>query len=342
VLPGRVARGRAIAGAGFEEDAMTGWRRAAVGPAGVALALLVGGAGSAAEPARNGFVLAPASVPVTEILAGGPPRDGIPALDHPASVAAAEAEWGDDELVIGVVAGGEARAYPIAVLNWHELVNDTLGGQPILVSFCPLCGTGLVFDRRVAGEARRFGVSGLLYRSDLLMYDRGSESLWSQISAEAVTGSLLRQRLRLLRARMERWGAWRRSRPDTRVLSRDTGYRRDYDRSPYEGYADSPHLMFPVAPDPRHHPKMPTLGLRLPGKGSRAYPASELVRAGGSVEERFLGRRVKVSYDPGRQTFAVEAPPELEVVEGFWFAWAAFHPESSVYRAAGAATGTRR
>ena len=300
---------------------------------GVLLFPLLGGEGWAAEPTRNGFLLEPRSVPANEILAGGPPRDGIPALDHPATRTVAQADWSGDELVVGVVAGGEARAYPVAILGWHELVNDTLGGQPILVSFCPLCGTGLVFDRRVAGKTRSFGVSGLLYRSDLLMYDRDSQSLWSQISAEAVTGSLLGQRLRLLRARMVEWDAWRSEHPGTTILSRATGHPRDYGRSPYQGYAHSEELMFPVTYDRRYHPKMPTLGLRVPGEGARAYPASELVIGGGSVTERFLGRPVRVTYDSDRQIFEVEAPAEVEVIEGFWFAWAAFHPRTSVYSA---------
>ena len=290
------------------------------------------------ESVRNGFVLEPASIPAAEILGGGPPRDGIPALDHPTTLTAAQADWSDDEIVLGVVVAGQARAYPVAILNWHELVNDNVGGEPILVSFCPLCGTGMVFDRRVGGKVSTFGVSGLLYRSDLLMYDRGSESLWSQISAEAVAGPLLGQRLRLHRARMDRWGAWRRDHPKTTVLSRETGYRRNYDRSPYGGYTKSRELRFPAPVDPRYHPKMPTLGLRVPGEGSRAYPASELARAGGSVDERFLGRGVRVFYDSDQQLFSVEAPSDVEVVEGFWFAWAAFHPKTSVYTAASVST----
>lgn len=287
---------------------------------------------------RNGFVLEPSSIPVAEILSGGLPRDAIPALSGPATLPAAAAALQDEDIVLGVVVAGQARAYPVAILNWHELVNDTLGGEPILVSFCPLCGTGIVFDRRIGGVARTFGVSGLLYRSDLLMYDRESESLWSQISAEAVSGPLLGKRLRLHRARMDRWGAWRRKHPETSVISRDTGHRRNYARSPYADYATSRKLMFPVPSDPRYHPKMPTLGLRIPEEGSRAYPASELASAGGSVRERFLGRDVRVSYDSDRQVFGIDAPPEVEVVEGFWFAWAAFHPETSVFTAANNST----
>jgi hypothetical protein len=290
-----------------------------------------------AEPPRlNGFALEPARIEAREILRGGAGRDGIPALDHPAHRAAGG--WAEDERVIGVAWNGEARAYPVALLVWHELVNDTLGGRPILVSFCPLCGTGIVFDRRLedAAPARRFGVSGLLYRSDLLMYDRETESLWSQIGAEAVTGASLGARLRLLRARTESWGAWRRRHPGTTVLTRDTGHRRDYGESPYGDYAESSRLLFPVprvAGADRYHPKMPTVGLRLRAGAARAYPAGELLAAGGEISERFGDHAVRVVYDEVSRTFRVDAPDPVEVIEGYWFAWIAFHPDTSVARA---------
>jgi hypothetical protein len=298
--------------------------------------LALGTAALAAPPSRNGFVLEPASIDAREILPGGPPRDGIPALDHPAPVAAAGAPWSDDERVIGVAIDGEARAYPLAILLWHELVNDTLAGRPILVSYCPLCGTALVFDRRIDGMTRRFGVSGLLYRSDLLLYDREGESLWSQILAESVTGPSRGQRLTLVRSRLVTWAAWKAAHPATTVLSRETGHRRAYGRSPYGDYATSTRLVFPVPRDARYHPKTPTLGLRLAGGAARAYPADELTRAGGAARERFEGRAVEIAYDGSNGTFRVDAPPEIEVVEGYWFAWAAFHPETTVFRASGA------
>ncbi len=288
-----------------------------------------------AEPARslNGFLLQPSAIPEEEILRGGPPRDGIPALDDPKTVSAKEATWSDDQLVIGVASGGEARAYPLALLVWHELVNDHLGGRPLLVSYCPLCGTALVFDRRVDGQARRFGVSGLLYRSDLLMYDRETESLWSQITARAETGPSLGRRLSLTRSRTMRWGDWKQLHPESTILSRRTGYRRDYDRSPYGDYASSERLYFPVPRDPRFHPKTPTLGLRLADGAARAYPAPEVRRAGGRVEENFQGHPVVIRLEGEAEQFAVEAPEPVEVIEGFWFAWAAFHPETSVFTA---------
>jgi hypothetical protein len=291
-------------------------------------AALVAGA-NLAEP--NGFELTPSLIPVGEILKGGPDRDGIPALSRPHHTAAAKADWRDDELVIGVVRGDEARAYPIAILVWHELVNDELGGDPILVSYCPLCGTALVFDRRIDGGVRNFGVSGLLYQSDMLMFDRETESLWSQIGANAVTGKLMGRRLGLLRSRTMEWKHWRKAHPETTVLSKETGHRRDYTRTPYEGYETSKQIYFPVKSDTSKHPKEPTLGLRIAGGPSRAYPGEEIARAGGRVEDVFSGRPVTVIYDSKTKRFDFEVPDGIEVIEGFWFAWMAFHPKSSVF-----------
>ncbi len=292
-------------------------------------------AGAAISGARtlNGFDLSSASIPAKEILAGGPPRDGIPGLDAPRFESAADAKWSDGERVLGITVGGESRAYPVAILDWHELVNDTLGGQPILVSYCPLCRTGMVFDRRVGGKVRRFGVSGLLFRSDVLMFDRESESLWSQIKAEAVTGPLRGKRLTLLRSSMDDWGSWRRAHPESTILSRSTGHARNYDRSPYAGYATSRELHFPAPHDRRYHPKTLTLGIRIANHGARAYPAPEVENAGGSVAEDFAGRRIVVSYDARRAVFEVAAPEDVEIIEGYWFAWAAFHPDTTVFEA---------
>jgi len=308
-------------------------RAVAAGPVAALLLLAAVAVAHASPRTANGFVLEPGAIPAQEILAGGPPRDGIPALSHPPHASAESAPWSDDTMVIGVAWNGEARAYPLDILIWHELVNDTLGGLPVLVSFCPLCGTGIVFDRRIDGSDRTFGVSGLLYRSDLLLYDRETESLWSQISSTAVTGPSRGRRLSQVRTRIMPWGRWRKQHPDTTVLTRDTGHRRDYERSPYGDYAESERVLFPTSLDRRYHPKTPTLGLRIPGGAARAFPAVELLRAGGSTEERFAGHRVRVAYDPEDQVFEVEAPPEIEIVEGFWFAWMAFHPEASVFTA---------
>jgi len=301
------------------------------------LALLLAMPVAAGGESLNGFSLQPSRVPIEEILRGGPPRDGISALDHPSMLAADEANFRDDEWVIGIEWEGEARAYPIQILVWHELVNDTIANRPILVSYCPLCGTGMVFERpgsaSMSGESIRFGVSGLLYQSDMLMYDRASESLWSQISATAITGKRMGQRLEVLRSTQERWGDWRSAHPNTKVLSRNTGFKRSYGRQPYGNYATTRKLLFPVRQDRRYHPKMRTIGLRLASGRARAYPAGELEGRAEAVVEDFGGYEIRISYDVESKRFAVDAPPEVEVIEAYWFAWAAFHPETTVYKA---------
>ena len=291
------------------------------------------GAAWGRTPELNGFPLESRRIDVGEVRAGGPSRDGIPALDAPAFVPAALADWDDQAIVIGVALGGEARAYPLPVLVWHELVNDELGGVPILVSYCPLCGTGIVFDRRVGPREHRFGVSGLLYRSDLLLYDRETESLWSQILAEAVTGSSEGQRLEIVTSRMLPWKLWRERYPETTVLTTATGHRRNYAKQPYANYAHSAKLLFPTHFDRRYHPKTRTLGLRTATGAARAYPAEELLRAGGRVEEDFAGVPIAVAYDSEARSFEWSAPEGVEAIEGFWFAWSAFHPKTSVYSA---------
>ena len=187
-------------------------------------------------PIRNGFDLSDALISATEILPGGPPRDGIPAIDKPKFINAAEVDYlADDDRILGVFRNGVAKAYPIRILNWHEIVNDRLQDEAVAITFCPLCGTGMAFQARVDGQAKLFGVSGLLYKSDVLLYDRETESLWSQISRQAVSGPMKGQRLAMVPTSHTTWADWRERHPDTQVLSLDTGYSRNYNRNPYEG-----------------------------------------------------------------------------------------------------------
>ncbi|MCK5440086.1 MAG: DUF3179 domain-containing protein, partial [Gemmatimonadetes bacterium] len=158
-------------------------------------------------------------------MSGGPPRDGIPALMSPAFELAGEVEWlRPQDRLLALERDGEAKAYPLRILNWHEIVNDDVGGEPIVVTYCPLCGTGMAFDPHVGDQRLDFGVSGLLYNSDVLMYDRQTESLWSQIEREAVTGTLRGERLELKPLIHTTWAHWREQHPNGLVLSRDTGH----------------------------------------------------------------------------------------------------------------------
>ncbi|MES9860025.1 MAG: DUF3179 domain-containing (seleno)protein, partial [Candidatus Thiodiazotropha sp. 4PDIVS1] len=137
---------------------------------------------------KNGFDLSSASIKVSEVLSGGPPRDGIPAIDQPEFVSSDEADFlTPDDRILGVVRNGVAKAYPISILNWHEIVNDVFDDEPVVITFCPLCGTGMAFEAMIDRQTLTFGVSGLLYNSDVLLYDRHSESLWSQIMKQSIS-----------------------------------------------------------------------------------------------------------------------------------------------------------
>lgn len=180
------------------------------------------------------------SVPYTEILSGGPPKDGIPAIDDPQFISVPEADgWLEpQEPVILIEMEGEAKAYPLQVMTWHEIANDEIGGVPVVVTFCPLCNTGIAFKRTVDGQVLDFGTTGRLRFSNLIMYDRQTETWWQQASGEAIVGDLLGEQLEFVPATIISWEDFKTSHPDGRVLSRNTGFNRDYGRNPYAGYDD--------------------------------------------------------------------------------------------------------
>lgn len=284
----------------------------------------------------SGFDTSKHSIPVDEIFAGGPPKDGIPALSQPKFVAAKKAGhfMKEGDRVLGLARNGQVKAYPVKILNWHEIVNDTIGSQAVVVTFCPLCGTGMVFDGKINGKNLTFGVSGLLYQSDMLLYDRKTDSLWSQIKGSAVAGPMTGARLKLLSSTQTTWGQWKKMHPETFILSQKTGYSRDYDRDPYRGYYTSSRLMFGVKnKNKAYHPKARVIGLELGGK-FKAYPFSELAKSRQPVMDKFNGSSVKVIFDKQSQTAMIRDSKgkELPSVVGFWFAWFAFHPDTQVFK----------
>lgn len=301
----------------------------------LALLVLLFGPATAQGLQMNGFSLADSLVPANEIFRGGPPRDGIPAIDNPVFESAEVADqWLDDrDIVLGVHLDGEARAYPARVLVWHEIVNDRLADTPLSVTYCPLCGSGVVFDRRLGERLLDFGVSGLLHNSDLLLYDRQTESLWSQIPGKAISGELRGETLTRLPVTHTAWSVWREQHPDTQVLSRETGHERDYARDPYVDYDRSYSLLFPVEErDRRYHPKELVIGLEENGQ-ARVWPFAELRETDGILEDDFFGKPVLVRYDDEFQAAAVfdEQGEQLPAVTAFWFAWFAFYPFTEVY-----------
>lgn len=177
------------------------------------------------------------SVNFTEILSGGPPKDGIPSIDKPKFKPIAEiSNIADQAPVIGLSIKGDARAYPLSVLMWHEIVNDTVGSKPVTVTYCPLCNAALVFDRNVDGQILDFGTTGKLRKSDLVMYDRQTESWWQQFTGEAIIGKMKGKELALIASRLESFAEFKKRHPDGKVLVPNNPAVRNYGRNPYVGY----------------------------------------------------------------------------------------------------------
>lgn len=269
---------------------------------------------------------------------GCPFKDCIPAIDSPKFEPAAVADsWlGSEDIVFGLDYNGEQRAYPQRILNWHEIVNDEVDGEPIAITFCPLCGSALAFDRRVEGRVLDFGVSGKLHNSDLVMYDRQTESLWQQITGEAIVGEFFGTRLTSIPMDTLRWREWRETHPGTEVLSRETGFLRDYAQHPYGTYEEDRAVYFPVenGVDETIHPKTVVYGVVV-NDVAKAYTQKALEREtldDGVLTDLLGGERLRLSYSKG-EVFVENLSIKTEVIptRAFWFAWKAFYPKAELY-----------
>ncbi|MEX2139445.1 MAG: DUF3179 domain-containing protein [Pirellulales bacterium] len=292
--------------------------------------------GGAGDSAQRSFDLRGTSIPLEEIHAGGPPKDGIPAISSPKFVTARQATYLQDrDRVVGIASGREAKAYPLRILNYHEVVNDTVGRMPVAVTYCPLCDSTAVFDRRTPLGEREFGVSGLLYNSNVLMYDRKGkpESLWSQIAGSGVSGPARDKTLDLVPFEVTTWQDWRTRFPNTLVLDANTGHRRDYRANPYEAYLGSADLMFPARPQSDRLPaKEAVLGVFV-GDQARAYPLRELARLKGPLEESLGGSRFTIEYNAEAKSARVtKADDKVRWMYSFWFAWYAFRPQAELFQ----------
>ena len=288
-----------------------------------------------ARDSLNGFDITDALVPKSRIEQGGPPRDGIPALTRPTMRAASQVNYlkpGDRILAISVE--GDARAYPIRILNWHEVVNDTVGGRSVVISYCPLCGTGMVFDAQMNGRTLDFGVSGLLYNSDMLLYDRQTSSLWSQIQAQAISGPMKGSKLSLIAADYTSWQDWKKRHPEGLVLDQRTGHSRDYSRDPYAGYENVATLYFDVQNrDQRFHEKEPVIGLTIDGK-ARVWPLSELDKVDRwPLQDSLGGTNLRIHYRASDKSVTIvdDTGKQLPAIPAYWFAWVAFYPDTQVF-----------
>jgi hypothetical protein len=315
-----------------------------------------------------------------EIVWGGVRKDGIPALTNPEHVPAADATYlEDDELVFGVEIAGDARAWPLRILDWHEMLNDVVGGVPVTLAYCPLCGSGILYDGRVDGrdEPFVFGSSGFLYRSNKLMYDQATHSLWNQFTGRPVVGPLTGSGIEfeVLPVAITSWRDWRAQHPDTTVLSLETGHERDYTPGqPYGDYFASDEPMFPIlVPDQRLAPKDYVFALRADGR-ERAWLLDDFT--GGRVINAEVGdlpvvlvgdaaTRTVRAYESGGRDFAAASEPTTLVADGrdwqiredaligpdgarlprlpghiaYWFAWQGFVPDAPLAESAESRSG---
>ena len=310
-------------------------------------------------------------IPLDKIRGGGPPKDGIPSIDNPVFADVTKSQFmSNSDTVIGLEINGEAKAYPLFILVWHEIVNDEVGGVPVSVTYCPLCYTNQVFERIIDGTTVEFGTSGKLYNSNLLMYDRLTESYWSQALGMAVTGELTGYKLNLIPFDVITWGDWKTLHPDTMVLTTDTGHIRSYATDPYGNYYTEPRIMFPIEhEDDRMHPKEIILGFNHENV-YKAYKQSDVesmiiinddvnenpvmlvslfpenTRAFNRtldgkvldfeyVENKIIDKQTNSEWSyAGLSISGQHNGKQLErlpMEPGFWFEWVAFHPETLIY-----------
>ncbi|MDF1573693.1 MAG: DUF3179 domain-containing protein [Bacteroidales bacterium] len=318
------------------------------------------------------------AIPREDIFDGGPGKDGIPALLEPEFVSAAAADYlSDEELVIGIVVDGEARAYPHHILDWHEIINDRVGQVDIAVTYCPLTGTGIGWSREIDGSITTFGVSGLLYNSNLIPYDRKTDSNWSQIRLDCVNGALRGTKAETFPLIETSWRTWKEMYPQTTVVTRNTGYDRNYGRYPYGSYrTEDDFLMFPVTnEDDRIPNKERVLGVlqsdevrvyRFAGFDDSITVVHDHLRGKnlvivGNQEDNFLLAFINDPGDGSTLSFgavqgqypvvmtddegnkwdvsgqAVSGPRKnarlgtIPSFLGYWFSFAAFYPDVSIY-----------
>lgn len=310
-------------------------------------------------------------VPLDKIKSGGPPKDGIPSIDNPKFVSASQAQFvPDDELVIGLKLNGETKAYPLFIMVWHEIVNDKLGDTPVAITYCPLCFTNQVFERTLNGQEVEFGTSGKLYNSNLVMYDRLTDSYWSQALGLAIKGELTGTQLKRIPFDIMKWEDWKSLYPDSLVLTTDTGNLRAYGVDPYGDYYTDSRIFFPVENyDDRMHEKELILGFEADNmfkaykqrdvetlkvindeiNGNPILLTSEFSSNARAFDREVDGKVLEFTYSDGLvidiqtnsewnyEGHAISGTLkgtqlDREVFDpGFWFEWVAFHPSTSVY-----------
>ncbi len=289
-------------------------------------------------PALTAFDLSLHSVPVAAIIEGQG-MGGIDAITQPQFVAASKAKFlNPDDRVIGLLFKGTARAYPLKILVWHQVVDDSIAGEPLAVTYCPLTGSAIVYDRKLGAKTLTLGTSDRLYDSNLLFFDQATKSLWSQIKGVAIAGPLTGRRLDPLPSVTTPWKVWKTYHPETQVLNASASDIKNFPRDGSAGYARAQRVMLPVSRlDNRLPPKEPVLGISLKG-ADEAFPFSSMAEVKPPVVASVGGTPVTIVYDASSGTAgAVVNGKHVAAFTGFWFAWATFHPKTTIWKSHAAA-----
>ena len=316
---------------------------------------------------QNGWL-----IPQDEVFDGGPGQDGIPSIDNPNFTTASEVDFLDDnDLILGIKIGDEIKGYPHPILDWHEIVNDRVGGSSISLTYCPLTGTGIGWNRSINGVETTFGVSGLLYNTNLMPYDRASGSIWSQQRLDCVNGENIGQEAQLYPFIETTWRTWLRAYPESKVLNTDTGFDRNYTFYPYGDYrTNNGNIIFPISNrDTRREAKERVLGVRVDGAfiaytfGDSRSP--ELIDDNFNGQDLLIIRSTEMNYisaflaPADSRSFSIssaELPAIITDSEGnqydllgkpmghtgsalqladqfigYWFSWGTFYPDIEIF-----------
>jgi hypothetical protein len=284
---------------------------------------------------KNGFELDNSIIHSDKIYKGGPPKDGIPALYYPRFVDNYQAMselTNENERAIIVEYHNIKKAYPISILNWHEIINDKINEKYFLITYCPLCGSGIVFD--MGKDKREFGVSGLLYQSDVLLYDKKTNSLWSQIMQKAISGPLKNDNLLIYHSKMVNLKKYLRIYPNTTVMTKKTKYAsfRDYEKNPYKNYENSNKLYFPIDHiDSQFHPKTWTLYINYKSH-EKLIPITNIEKEKGIQKIKIGNDFITIVFNKKDRIIMCQKKKNLKCITGFWFALKTFFPYTELYR----------
>lgn len=277
----------------------------------------------------------PSLISPAEIVDSGVPKNAIPSLDDPQFVGAPQAlqELHASGMGLVVVKGSVARFYPYQILTWHEVVNDVVAGTPMAITYCALCNVGVVYDRTVQGKELSFGVSGKLHGLDSLLYDRTTDSLWSQVTGESVSGKMSGQKLTQIAAPAMTLKEFSTQYPTGQVLSKFTGFVRNYDDLSYGDYAASAGGEAAITSKGLWHPKTNIVGIEVGGK-FKAYPEDAIEKK--TITDTFAGQRLRIGIGDGKVVVSNITDPRhttyITHYSMYWFMWQLWHADTEIYK----------